>query len=247
MAGIRAQIIPARGVRITKESIADFPAVDITAELYDLGDKDSERINSLYAQVADSMAALKVRKELDKSPDHPLTKMLRAKQEIELLKVPVAAELAQDYLDKGCSVAIFVNFSATLAELRKRLKTDCIIDGATSDADRLASLDNFQENKARSILLNSNAGNASLSLHDKYGVRTATVGIVFPGHDAVILQQIFGRLPRHGGKSNSIYRVIFAAKSVEIPMHRAVSSKLNNLSALNDADLRPDSLAFASV
>jgi hypothetical protein len=61
------------------------------------------------------------------------------------------------------------------------------------------------------------------------------------------MRQIFGRLPRVVGKSKSFYRVLFAAGTCEVPMHRAVSAKLNNLDALNDADLMPENLRLTKV
>jgi superfamily II DNA or RNA helicase len=242
MAGIRSQIIPEKGIRVTIDSIPDFPECDISAELYDL--EKSGRIEELYAEMATALADLKTFSADDKAPDHPLTKLLRAQQEIELLKIPIVEELTADYLAKGFSVAVFVNYSQTITELSKRLNTDAIIDGSPRGVKfRDDSISRFQENSARVLLANSKAGGCSISLPDDDGDHPR-VGLVFPGTSATDLRQIFGRLWRHGGKSRSYYRVILANTPSERSTHRALSAKLDNLDALNDSDLTPENLRF---
>ena len=240
MAQIRDSIIPLRGVRVRTEDIPGFPERDITAELYDL--EESGQIDRLYGEMADPLSALAERQAKDVNPDCALTRILRGRQKIELLKVPIAVELAQDYLDKGYSVALFVNFRATLGELCERLKTQCFIDGSPDGVRyRDQFIDEFQANQQRAIVVNNEAGGVAVSLHDLHG-GFPRVGLVFPCFSAVTMRQVFGRLPRDGGQSKCHYRVLFAAKTVEVPMHRALSAKLNNLDALNDADLMPANL-----
>lgn len=238
MSGIRDKIIPSCGVRVTAESIPDFPECDITAELYDL--KEAGRIEKLYAEMAVALAALKDKSLMDKDAEHPLTKRLRNREEIELLKVPLAEELARDSLAKGYSVALFFNFTSALNEMAKRLKTDCIVDGSPSGVkNRDSNVNRFQTNDSRLILINSKAGSVHLSLHDLDGDH-ARVGYVMPGESAVEMRQVFGRLRRHGGKSKCFYRVVLARGTCEIKIHRAISLKHNNLDSLNDGDLRPE-------
>lgn len=243
MAALRASIIPERGIRVTIDSIPDFPECDITAELYNL--KGSERIEELYAQMADAIKQLRNTMLDDKSPDHPLTKLLRAQQEIELLKIPIAEELTADYLAKGFSVAIFTNYSQTITELSKRLKTKLIIDGSPHGVkNRDESIEKFQDNTGRVILANSKAGGVSISLEDRDGEHPR-VGLVFPGTSATDFRQVCGRLRRHGGKSKSHYRILFADTPSDRAIHRNLSPKLDNLDALNDSDLTPENLHFA--
>lgn len=238
MREIRARLIPSHGVRVTAESIPDFPDVDITAELYDL--KGSGRIDSLYSEMADCLAVLKDKSSLDKNSEHPLTKRLRLREEIELLKVPIAEELTNDSLAKGFSVALFFNFSSALREMRKRLKTDCIVDGSPEGVkNREGNVRSFQANKERVILVNSKAGSVHLSLDDLDG-NFPRVGYVMPGESAVEMQQIFGRLRRHGGKSKSFYRVVLVSGTCETKIYKAFERNRGNLTALNDGDLRPE-------
>lgn len=236
MNNLRGQL---RGIRLTQADIPNFPECHISAELYDLPAHDTSELDALYKEIAESHTKLQERMALDVAPELPLTKRLRARQLIELLKVPVAAELGRDYLEKNHSVVFFVNFRATIDELKKRFPEAGIIDGQTGD--RQKTVDAFQANAIRALIINSAAGGACLSLQDLSG-DFVRVGLVFPGDSAFQLLQIFGRLARDGGKSAAYYRVLFAAKSVEVPMRRALASKLNNLDALTDGDLQPNNL-----
>jgi hypothetical protein len=239
MAEIRDRIIPARGVRVTTDDIPGFPECQIEAHLYDL--EENNQINALYAEMAVALQCLDEKSAKDKASDHPLTVILRARQKIELLKVPIAVEIASDLIAKGYSVPIFVNFDQTRLELMRRLGTTCSIHGGQSRSDRDSVVNLFQSNVERSMVLNAEAGGECLSLHDCDGFHPRA-GLVFPNFSARSMRQIFGRLPRVIGKSKSFYRVLFAAGTCEVPMHRAVSAKLNCLDALNDSDLQPENL-----
>lgn len=235
MAAIRSQIIPARGVRLTTDTIPGFPERSIELGIYDLDEGGG--INRLYAEMAVAIASLKSRMLEDKAADHPLTELLRARQKVEILKVPVVEELVQDCLEKGLSVAIFVNFKATIDELRRRLKCSCFIDGSAEGClNRQLSIDEFQANRSRVILANSEAGGISVSLHDLSG-QHPRIGLVMPTFSAVTFRQVLGRLHREGAKSIAQYRVIFAARTVEEKIARALKQKLSNLDSLLDGDL----------
>lgn len=241
MADIRSKVIPSRGVRVTTASIPNFPKRVITSELYDL--KESGRIDELYQIMGEALAELKNHAADDKDPDNPLTKMLRAHQEIELLKLPVMVEVAEDHRAKGFSVAMFVNYSQTLAELKKRLNLKCIIDGSPDGVRfRNRSIELFQSNAERYLGANIKAGGITISLQDLHG-DFPRVGLVMPCHSAVDLRQVFGRLPRDGGKSTAYYKVLLAAGTMETKMHSAMRRKQGNIEALNDADLSPFQLA----
>lgn len=242
MLEIRSLLIPSRGVMVSHSEIPDFPECDIQAELYDLD--DPKTLDQLYAEMADSLGALQARSEKDVAPDSPLTRILRSRQRIELLKVPIAAELAQDSLDKGFSVVLFVNFRQTIDELQTRFPEALVIDGTPDSVrSRDTNLEKFQSNECRTLIVNNEAGGVSLSMQDLTG-DCPRIGYVMPNFSAVSMKQVFGRLPRDGGRSKCFYRVLFVARSVEVPIHRAVTSKLNNLDALTDGDLCPQNLAL---
>lgn len=245
MASIREQIIPSRGVRLTTAGIPGFPERDITAELYDI--ENPSTVDLLYTEMAVALAVLADKSNLDKAPDHPLTKIIRARQLIELLKVPLAVELAEDYIEKGHSVAIFVNFQQTLDELRRRLDCNCFIDG-TPEGVRLrdTNIADFQSNQSRLILANSDAGGICVSLQDLLGGHPR-VGLVFPSFSAITMKQVFGRLHRAGALSKCHYRVLLAANTTEMSVYRKLRGKLNNLDALHDGDLMPDNLPLTRM
>jgi hypothetical protein len=241
MLTLRDQIIPSRGVRVTTNDIPGFPARDITAELYDV--TSPEVIDGLYEKMRQSLDVLA--RKVEKDVENPLTTILRARQKIELLKVPAAIELGRDYRAKGMSVVWFVNFRQTIEALKAEFPDAPIIDGSPESArTRDFSVNEFQSQRVRELICNSDAGGITLSLQDLDG-GFPRAGIVMPTWSAIILRQVFGRLHRDGGKSGCHYRVMFAAATIERQMHRALTRKLNNLDALNDADLQPENLNFA--
>lgn len=240
MREIRDQIFPARGVRVRAEDIPGFPKRVILPELCELD--HPEKVDGCYHKMAAALENLERTKKSDKDPEHPLTIILRARQEVELLKIPLAVEFAEDDFEKGHSIIFFVNFRQTIDELAKIFPDAGIIDGTTAKT-RDHTVDLFQAQKLRRLIVNNEAGGVSLSLHDLDG-GFSRMGIVFPNFSATSMQQVFGRFQREGGKSISYYRVLFANKTVEMPVHRALCSKLGAMGALMDGiltdnDFRP--------
>lgn len=237
MKSIHNSIVEARrGVRVRCGDIPGFPERDVVAELFDLDDGHGQ-IDRLYAEMETALAELAERGKND--CEHPLTQILRARQKVELLKVPIAVELASDYRAKGFSVVLFVNYRQTIDELAKRLNTDAIIDGSTAGVkNRDFIINSFQTNEINLVLANSNAGGICISMQDLDGDHPR-MGLVFPTYDAVVFKQLLGRLHRDGGKSVAHYRVLLAAKTIEVKIKRALDQKLRNLDALNDGDFMP--------
>lgn len=239
MAEIHEEIFPERGCRVRIDDLGtDFPAVEITAELYDLSEGDT--VTRLYAEMDEAIQALNLQKDNDAGVEHPLTVLLRARQEVELLKVPIFVELALDANASGYHCAIFVNFRRTVEEICKRLRTTCRVDGSQIGTEgarrRQGCIDSFQSDDEPNIVLSSAAGSASIDLQDVRGA-FPRVGLVSPGVSAQQTRQICGRLRRATGKSKALYRFVLAAGTVEEKIHKALASKLNCIDALNDADL----------
>lgn len=255
------QIFPSKGVRVRTTEIPDFPSIQIRAELYEIS--DPKKFNRLYAEMAGEIAALhkhdaEMKAELlhkakengfegDALPDDPLVENIRARQEMELLKVPVFVELTLDAISEGRSVAIFVNFQQSLRAICTKLKTDCTIDGTQIGAQgairRETNRMAFQADHERAIVCISEAAGLGLDMHDVTG-RHPRLALVSPGFNAKLLRQIFWRICRAGGKSASLVRLIFAADTVEEPIQKAVARKLDRLDALQDGDLMPKNLKF---
>lgn len=239
MAELHAEIFPDRGVRVRIDDLGtQFPEVQVTSELYDC--EAGGKINELYSEMDSAICSLNEARKLDVAAEHPLTKLLRARQEIELLTVPVYEQLVGDAVAQGLSVAVFVNFRQTVKELCKRLKTECRVDGSQTgergNREREKNVEDFQADRNPVILLTSAAGGISISLHDVLGNRPR-LGLVAPGVSAVQFKQVFGRLRRATGKSKALYRIVLIAGTVQEKLHRVMSTKLNNLDAFNDGDL----------
>ena len=242
MLEIRQSIIPARGIRICTDDVPGFPERLVLPELYSLD--NPEAVDSAYKTMAAAREQLRLRAANDKNPEGALTVILRERQDVELLKIPAAAELAQDDLDKGMSVVFFVSFSQTIEELQKRFPDAGIIDGSPESVrNRVRIVDKFQANQLRQLIVNNEAGGVSLSLQDLTGEAPRS-GIIFPNFSATSFRQVLGRLHRDGGKTRCVYRVLFAAKTVEEKIYRSLKSKLDCLDALLDADLQPENLVL---
>ena len=228
---LHSELFVKRGSRIRIADLGDqFPETQITAEALDFGDE----IDRIYKEMDAELSALEERAENDK-PAQALTIALRARQEVELCKVPGIISLAQDFLDDGKSVVIFTNYRATLDALCAKLKTNCAIHGGQSADDRQQWIDRFQANQEQLIIVNIVAGGVSLSLHDIHNTNPR-VALICPTYSATDLRQALGRVHRSGG-SKSLQRILFAAGTIEEKICARVSAKLERLDLLNDGDL----------
>lgn len=240
MKKIHHDIYPAHGCRVRIADLGDqFPETQISAELYSLGDE--ERVNALYERMRGPLELLAQAKETD-IPGHILTGLLRDRQEIELLKAPVMSDLARDYERQGFSVAMFVNFRATLEWICEDLNSNCFIDGSQvgpgGAQQRELNRQDFQSDAEHYITCIGGAGGIGIDLHDIHGVRPR-VSLISPGFNAKELIQILGRVHRMGGLTKSLQRIICAAGTVESSVFKAFNSKVNCLDTLNDGDLVP--------
>ena len=228
-----------RGSRI---KIADlppgaFPEGLIIADGYDLSAAGD--IESIYDDLKDELLELEEKSHTD--TDNPLVAQLRARQQVELLKVPLFEELARDAYDSGNSVAIFVNFRDTLEALFKRLAGTCeirLIHGGQTEYERKLQAQGFQNDVARIIICTVQAGGTGLSLHDVNG-DYPRVSLISPSFSAIDFRQCLGRIHRAGAKSHAVQKIIFAEGTVEMRVCKLVRNKLNNLDLINDDELNP--------
>tara|TARA_B100000902_G_C27306373_1_gene915712 strand:+ start:1577 stop:2920 length:1344 start_codon:yes stop_codon:yes gene_type:complete len=228
-----------RGSRISIRDLppGTFPETMIVPQGYDLGRNDE--VDAIYKEMATELAELEQLKNPEE--DLPLTVQLRARQEVELLKVPVFEELARDAHEEGNSVVIFVNFRATLEALLKRLSGVCgisMVYGAQDEGTRHMEVRKFQSNENRICLCMTQAGGTGLSLHDEEGTYPR-VALISPSFSAIDLRQALGRVHRATGKSPSIQKLVFASDTVEMRVCKAVRAKLNNLDLINDDEMNP--------
>jgi superfamily II DNA or RNA helicase len=234
MARIHAQILPEHGVRVRIPELGDqFPTTQISAELYSID--DPSEVNALYYEMQEALEALHTRTLAD--GDEPVVKLLRARQKVELLKVPIFVEMACDAKSQGQKVVIFVNFARTLHEVCVKLGTNCRVDGSQigprGATERQRCVDDFQGGRSPWIVCNCEAGGVGLSLHGKN-----RLALISPGWSAKVFKQVVMRVHRDGGE-HSLQRAICLAGTEEEQVARQLSHKLERLDALNDADFMP--------
>lgn len=236
MAKLNQEIIPARGVRVRVADIPGFPARTIDCRLFDLD--DSQKVDTIYNEMKSSLDALAKKTESDVSADHPLTMQTRLLQKIELMMVPLFTELANDYVAKGCSVGLFVNYTQTIVEFQKRFQTKCVIDGSNANT-RSAAIARFQSGEDRVALINNEAGGVALSLPDETGEHPR-VGLVSLPRSARTFKQLISRFHRESSKTPCTYVVPLIANSKQVSIYKKLQGRLDNLDALNDYDFLPD-------
>ena len=224
-----------RGVRLNRDTIPNFPESQITAECYEMEKEDQDKINKAYEEM--QLELLKIERQLKKDKGQTqMVAILRARQKVEMFKVPLIIEMAEEGIENGMSVAIFCNFTETINALSDRLKTKCIVNGVVSDKDRQQAVDDFQSDKSRIILVNIAAGGAGLNLHDLNG-NFPRLSLICPSYSAVLMRQSTGRVWRDSAKTKSIQKIVFVANTVEEQVCNSVNQKLSNLDLLNDGDL----------
>lgn len=232
MAVLHKEIFPSRGLRVRIADLgADFPECQVSCELYDI---PKEKVEMLYASMDEAVSALNAGRDRDLELE--ITKLLRARQELELVMVPLYLEIARQEREAGRHVVFFVNFRPTVAALCEALKTDCRIEGEQSPKVRQQNIDRFQDDLEPHCVVNNNAGSACISLHDIRG-RFPRTGIVSLSYSAIQVRQLLKRLHREGGKSKVIYRIPLIAGTVQERIHSAIVAKHNQIDALNDGDL----------
>ena len=224
--GLIHKLIESQMVRVRRDEIPGFPECDTRAELYDIEEKYRNEICEIYAEMD---------AQLTKSTANPMVELIRARQRAELLKVPLLTDLAEEYLEDGLSVVLFVNFRETLERLHESLKQHgmSLIYGDQPDRDE--QIRRFQHNETFVCGAMTQAGGVLVSLHDVFNQR-ARIALLTPSFSASDMVQCLGRIHRAGG-TKALQRFILIAGTVEERVKRAIDRKLTCLSALNDGDL----------
>jgi superfamily II DNA or RNA helicase len=234
---LHADMFLDRGVRVRREDIKGFPDCDVMAEAYNMDDQSEKELKKIYEEMNKELSYLKaVCKNTKEYKLNAMTIMLRARQQAELIKVPLFVEMAEDGIEDGMSVVLFVNFSETVRALSKRLNTNCVVWGENKGNERDIHISDFQSDKKRVIIVNIKAGGAGLSLHDLNG-NYPRMALISPTPSAVDLRQALGRVWRDGGKTKALQKIVFVANTVEEEVCEKVKIKLNSLDTINDGDV----------
>ena len=238
---LHEMVYDGRGSRIRVKDLpkGTFPDNLILPDSYALSDDSTKEIYEIYEEMFEEITKLQDRMSEDEYPSE-MTNMLRQRQEIELLKVPLFTDLVQDHVQGGNSVVVFLNFKATIAAVKERLPDLNIseIVGEQSAEERQENIEAFQENKTKVILCALQAGGVGVNLHDLHG-NHPRVSLISPSYSAVDLKQALGRIHRSGAKTPAIQKIVFARDTIEDEVCAAVRAKLRNIDLINDNDVTP--------
>jgi superfamily II DNA or RNA helicase len=244
---LHADLFLDRGVRVRRDDIKGFPDSEVIAEAYNIDEKSQKELKEVYEEMEKELKYLQAQcKNTKEYQINSMVIMLRAREKAELIKVPLFVEMVEDAIEDGMSVALFVNFSATVRALSTRLNTNCVVWGENKGNERDRHIEEFQSDKKRIIILNSAAGGTGVSLHDLNG-NCPRMSIISPHPSAVILRQCLGRVWRQGGKTKSLQRIVFCANTVEEEVCEKLKMKLTNLDLINDGDLQSNVEIFDEI
>ena len=227
--------------RLTRDQMGNlFPENEILAEAYDLGGSNTAKIQAVYDEMEEEIAAME--EGTANYSSHVFAEIIKARRKAELLKTPLFVEMIEDFYAEGSSVVVFLNFTDTINAVSERLHhNDKLVGkigyvyGENTYKERYQDIDDFQEDKKRVMLCNLKSG-GSISLHDLRGVYPRKA-LLSPSFSAIDLLQALGRIFRQGGLTKCYQRIIFAAQCIEERAARRVQARLTNLSILNDGDL----------
>ncbi len=228
---LNKKLFPNYGGRMRIKDLGDmFPKNDIRAKCYQMTNAD--KIAEQYKIIEDAYTDIK---EKASNAVYILPKIIRARQAVELLKVPTFIQLIKENIVGGKSSVVFLNFNETLKTIADELDIDCVVHGEQSIEERNQNIKDFQANKKTIILLNIRAGGTGISLHDLIGSHQR-VSIISPTWSAQDFIQCLGRIHRAGAKTNAIQKVVFCEGTIEEFICGTLKYKLEHLSKLNDGD-----------
>lgn len=237
---LHREIFPLKGNRMRVADIADFPETSIHAETLTC---DTAKIAAAYEEMERTIDRVYSDASMswkDKSAEG-LAAITKARRIAEEGKLALFKELAEEALEEGRSVVIFLNFRDHVAAMGEALKTDCLIWGQQTPEERQAHIDAFNADKKRVCIVSLQAGGAGLSLHDLNGNHPRQA-IISPSYNAVDLKQALGRVHRAGAKTKSFQSIIFAAGTIEEEICANVREKLTNIDTMNDGHLAPPNI-----
>lgn len=233
---IHSTIFPRRGVRVTADQLGDaFPPTQILAKSYEMD--ESKKIQNVYEMMKDKIDEISSN-EKDKRVRQAniLAEIMKARVEVELLKVPLVCSLTNDAIEEGNSVFLAVNFKGTLRALEDELKIKALIEGGQTDLARRNAIDDFQANDVNKIAGIIQACREGINLHDLIGGHPR-ISFIMPTPSAQDLKQVLGRVHRVGGKTPSLQRIIYAANTIEEKVAENLATKLDEIDLIMDGHL----------
>tara|TARA_B110000037_G_C17071346_1_gene486005 strand:- start:33 stop:1409 length:1377 start_codon:yes stop_codon:yes gene_type:complete len=227
------KLYPKYASRISISKLGDkFPSNSVSVNCYD--DDNVELINKEYDKLKHYYKKLDSKFKDEKK--NLLSEIIFSRQRIEIYKIGILVDLANQYIENKYSVVIFVNFTKSIKLLSKLLKTDCIIWGQQTIEERQSHIEQFQQNKKKIIICNIHAGGQSINLHDIHG-NHPRVSLIIPSYSSTQLIQALGRIHRASSKTPAIQKIIFCSGTIEDHINERLGTKIKHLKEINDNDL----------
>lgn len=238
---IHRQIFPLHGTRIRMADLGDLlPHTQVISEAYAM--ENAAEINAVYREMRTEIAKLERTRASDgAAAANILVQQLRARQRVELLKVPTILQMANDGLEEGMSVVVVLNFSDTITAFARRWRTLNIFEGDTPDDQRQSLIERFNSDEEDKLVMNIKAGGIGIGLHGSSDGRTR-LALLSPTFSGIDIKQAVGRFPRAGG-APSIVKIVWAAGTVEERACDKVRARLQRVSIFNDG-IPDDDLAI---
>ena len=231
---LHKSIILERGSRMNLKDVREyFQDNQVRPELLNMN-SHTPMINTVYEHMKRELDKLSQKARNDKIC--VLTILLRARQKIELLKVPTIIAHVNTLIGEGNSVVVFTNFNETLNALKIGLNTNCFISGENRGTERESNRVAFQEDRERIIIVNIRSGGVGISLHDLHG-NYPRVSLICPSYSAQDTLQAIGRISRSMAKSMTIQKIILAKDTMEEIIYKKLKHKVKNIAAINDGDM----------
>ena len=239
---LHRKIFPAHGSRMRIADLGDrFARTQIISEAYNMG-AQSAAIREAYRVMNEAIAKLEEARAKDRAKAAAkgynvliITERLRARQLVELLKVPTLEAMARDALAEGNAVIVILNYQDSINELSKRLRCVNTITGDDKPEARQRLIDRFNADDESLVIMNIKAGGLGIDLHGTREGKTR-VSLISPTDSGQDIKQAFGR-PRRAYGAPNIQKVIWAAGTVEEAVCTRFRERIQRIDIFNDDQL----------
>lgn len=191
-----------------------FKGNNVSAMCFDMSPTVEKEIADTHAHIEEVLEAIKNKQRVETCI---LTVLLRARQRLEMLRVPTLILLAMEHLLNGNSVVIFVNFTETITSLFQSLDKFVqdefgsfitFIHKDQSAEERQYQVDSFQADRSRLMIASIRAGGQSIDMHDTHG-NYPRVSIISPTWSSIDLKQSLGRIYRANARTNATQIIVY--------------------------------------
>lgn len=230
------KLYPYKGSRMSLDDIGlKFPKNQISVDCYSLSKSARKEMDEHYKMIT----ANKTSDDVKISENSEITTILRSRQKIELLKIPILMDLIDKYIESNKYIVVFINYLETLEQLSKLLTNNDIqhskLHGSLNEDDRSVEINKFQTNSVRVILCMMQVGSQSINLHDTSG-KASRVSLIVPSFSSIDLMQALGRIYRVGLKTPVMQRIILCEDTYEKLIAEKIRNKLKFSTRLSESD-----------